>query len=172
MLEEGPMATQTDIAMKAGVHRSTVSKVLNRVPNHRVSQETVIKILRAAKKLGYEPKNLRKDPERRKCERTNLNLKVEIAIVLKTGRVYTEGEATMKNLSVAGALLSNVMTTTGNLPLEPFFARLTIRDGAGGPISFRADFVRIQSGGNLEFGIQFDRLPRNARDELTRILEG
>ena len=166
------MATQTEIAAKAGVHRSTVSKVLNRVRNHRVSQETVIKILKAAKQLGYDPKNLRGSPERRSCERRDVNVKAEIEIVLKGGRIFAKGEAVIRNLSFAGALLGDVMTTTGHLPMEPFFARLTIQDKSGDRVGFKADFVRIQSGGNLEFGIQFDRLSRPARVALAEILEG
>ncbi len=165
------MTTQTDIAVKAGVHRSTVSRVLNRVPDHRASQETVIKILRAAKKLGYDPKNLRRNPERRSSERKDVSVKAEIEIVLKSGKVFAEGEAVIRNLSFAGALLGDVMTTTGHLPMEPFYARLTIEDKSGDKVGFRADFVRIQSSGNLEFGIQFDRLSRPARDALNEILK-
>jgi transcriptional regulator with XRE-family HTH domain len=165
------VATQTEIAAKAGVHRSTVSRVLNRVADHRVSQETVIKILRAAKQLGYDPKNLRRNPERRSAERKDVNVNAEIEIVLKGGKVFAEGKAVIKNLSVAGALLGDVMTTTGHLPMEPFYARLTIRDKSGDKVGFKAEFVRIQSSGNLEFGIHFDRLSRPARAALTEILE-
>lgn len=47
--------TSTDIARAAGVSQSTVSMVLNRKYNVSFSKETVEKVERAAKELGYVP---------------------------------------------------------------------------------------------------------------------
>ncbi len=43
------------IAFKAGVHKSTVSRVLNEDPGVRVRPETRERILKISKELGYQP---------------------------------------------------------------------------------------------------------------------
>jgi DNA-binding LacI/PurR family transcriptional regulator len=47
--------TSTDVARLAGVSQSTVSHVLNDVPNNRFTQETRERVLAAAEELGYVP---------------------------------------------------------------------------------------------------------------------
>ena len=51
-------ATSKDVAVKAGVSRSTVSLVLNEVPNARIPDETKAKVLQAAAELNYQPNQL------------------------------------------------------------------------------------------------------------------
>lgn len=46
------MATISDVARKAQVSKSTVSRVLN---GHSVREENRIKVMRAIKELGYSP---------------------------------------------------------------------------------------------------------------------
>jgi len=45
--------TKRDIADHLGISRTAVSLVLNNSPNHTISEETRLKILKAAKELGY-----------------------------------------------------------------------------------------------------------------------
>lgn len=48
--------TASDVAQRAGVDRSTVSRILNRAfENHRYSPETVVAVREAAETLGYQP---------------------------------------------------------------------------------------------------------------------
>ena len=57
--------TSTDIAKKAGVSQATVSMVLNHKYNVSFSKETVEKIERIAKEMGYIiPKRRQGQPER------------------------------------------------------------------------------------------------------------
>lgn len=49
--------TSTDVAREAGVSRTTVSYVLNKVNNVSITDETRKRVLGAAKKLGYFPNN-------------------------------------------------------------------------------------------------------------------
>ncbi|NLG84271.1 MAG: LacI family transcriptional regulator [Firmicutes bacterium] len=53
-----PRPTSKDVARRAGVSRTTVSLVLNNVPNARVSEETRQRILKAARELDYRPNEL------------------------------------------------------------------------------------------------------------------
>jgi DNA-binding LacI/PurR family transcriptional regulator len=48
-------ATAREVAKRAGVSRTTVSFVLNDVPGMRISEETRIKVLEAARELDYHP---------------------------------------------------------------------------------------------------------------------
>lgn len=48
-------ATSHDVAVRAGVSRTTVSFVLNDVPGVNISQETRQRVLRVARELGYVP---------------------------------------------------------------------------------------------------------------------
>ncbi len=47
--------TSNDVAKRAGVSRTTVSFVLNKVPGTRISAETQRKVIDAAEDLGYSP---------------------------------------------------------------------------------------------------------------------
>lgn len=47
--------TSKDVARRAGVSRTTVSFVLNKVPGTRISAETQRKVIEAAEDLGYSP---------------------------------------------------------------------------------------------------------------------
>ncbi len=47
--------TSKDVARRAGVSRTTVSFVLNKVPGARISAETQRKVIEAARDLGYSP---------------------------------------------------------------------------------------------------------------------
>mgnify|MGYP001224303119 FL=1 len=47
--------TSKDVAERAGVSRTTVSLVLNRIPNTNISQETIERVFKAADDLGYVP---------------------------------------------------------------------------------------------------------------------
>ena len=60
--------TSTDIAKAAGVSQATVSMVLNKRHNVSFSRETVEKVERAAKELGYVPpgRKTRKGAKREK----------------------------------------------------------------------------------------------------------
>ena len=48
------MITKKEIAEKLGVSRTTVSLVLNRKPDARISEETARRVLTMARKLGYQ----------------------------------------------------------------------------------------------------------------------
>jgi LacI family transcriptional regulator len=49
------------VASRAGVHKSTVSRVLNQDPKARVSPETRERIIRISRELGYQPNSTAKN---------------------------------------------------------------------------------------------------------------
>lgn len=56
MMQKAP--TLRDVAERAGVHSSTASRALNAATRALVSDETVDRVLRAARELGYRPNSL------------------------------------------------------------------------------------------------------------------
>ena len=66
-----PRVTLKDVAIKVGVHSSTVSRVLNPVTKDMVTKEIANKILSAVTEMGYRPNTF--------------------AQSLKTNRSYTVG---------------------------------------------------------------------------------
>jgi LacI family transcriptional regulator len=52
---KGKRASSTDVAVRAGVSRTTVSFVLNNTPGKAIPEETRQKVLGAARVLGYTP---------------------------------------------------------------------------------------------------------------------
>ena len=57
------MITKKEIAEKLGVSRTTVSLVLNRKPDARISEQTRKRVLKAAKELGYRPEEGQELPD-------------------------------------------------------------------------------------------------------------
>src|SRR5690606_22331933 len=66
-------ATLNDIAAKAGVSVSTVSRVLNKkAQRYRISTETEQRILKAAKELSYRPNDIARGLRLRKTNTIGL----------------------------------------------------------------------------------------------------
>jgi DNA-binding LacI/PurR family transcriptional regulator len=61
-------ATSQDVAKLAGVSRTTVSFVLNNVPNVNISEETRQRVLKAARQLGYHPDAAARSLARRRTQ--------------------------------------------------------------------------------------------------------
>src|SRR5437588_12484576 len=53
-----PVVTIRDVARVAGVHPGTVSRALNEDTRGLVNQETLERVLAAARKLGYQPNGM------------------------------------------------------------------------------------------------------------------
>jgi LacI family transcriptional regulator len=61
-------STVQDVARKAGVHASTVSRALNPATRHRLSEEVTARVLAAAAELGYVPNTLAASLRTRRSE--------------------------------------------------------------------------------------------------------
>lgn len=60
------MITITDVAKKAGVSISTVSRVLNHDKEFNVSSETIQKVNDVVEELDYKPIRKKKTPDKKK----------------------------------------------------------------------------------------------------------
>jgi LacI family transcriptional regulator len=60
--------TVQDVAKRAGVHASTVSRALNPATRHRLSEEVAARVIAAAAELGYVPNSLAASLRTRRSE--------------------------------------------------------------------------------------------------------
>lgn len=110
---------QKAIADFLGLDRTTVTKILNRDPRYSASEETKEKVFRAAEILGYDFTTIRR-PFKREYGRSEVNTPCNLTVTLEDGTVFDKGEATIRNLSVGGALLSMIKVSKNVLPLQNF----------------------------------------------------
>ena len=164
--------TQSDIAERVGVDRTSVNKVLNRYPRHNVSPETAAEIWKVARELEYDFKKIRRDPERRKYPRAHVEMEVDLEIMLEDGTPYDTGKGRVRDLSLAGVRLGDIETTKRSLPIDAFRCRLTIKSPPLEGLIFEGIFMRMQIGGTVEFGVVMRSLEREDKERLHRYLEG
>ncbi|MHC5039445.1 MAG: helix-turn-helix domain-containing protein [Planctomycetota bacterium] len=136
--------SQAEIAAHLGLARSTVTKILNQFPNNRASKETVKRVFKAAREMGYDFGNLR-NIHRRRADRKKVNLPVLLRIDLQDGNgVFDTGTAILRDLSPYGALLASVHTEKGALPLLPFTLHIELSGPLQG-VTIRARTIRFIS---------------------------
>ncbi len=150
--------THQMIADKAGVGRTTVTKILNRYPGYSTTEEVKQRVLEAAKELGFNTTQLSR-PITRQSPRVTVNAEVAIAIVLKDGETYDMGSASIKDMSVDGALLTDLKLANEALPLQRFFIKLLIKDVEGlEDLVGECDIVRFATSGadkDMQIGVTF-----------------
>ena len=118
---------QQAIADLVGLDRTTVTKILNRDPKYSASEQTRDRVFRAAETLGYDFGTIRR-PFKREHGRSEVNAAAEVTVTLEDGTVFDSGVAVVRNLSVGGALLSDIRLTRQVLPLRNFSILVKFRD--------------------------------------------
>lgn len=111
--------SQKDIADLVGLDRTTVTRILNRDPKYSASPETRERVFRAAEILGYDFSIIRR-PFKREYGRTDVDAPCGLTVKLGGDRLFDEGTAVVRNISVGGALLVGIRLPKGVLPLERF----------------------------------------------------
>src|SRR5579872_411585 len=142
--EEGMiMVTQVEIARRVGLDVSSVNKILNKRQGPHFRKETIRKVFKVARQLGFDFGRL-KYAHRRHDVRKPTAVALELCIYSPEGELLDRGVATMSDISLSGALLSGIVLTQRSLPLRPHTIGLRILDGAlkdfeikGRPVRFR-----------------------------------
>jgi transcriptional regulator with XRE-family HTH domain len=146
------MITQVEIARRVGLDVSSVNKILNKRQGPVFRKETIRKVFKIARDLGYDFGRL-KYAHRRRFPRKELSLGVELYVYHKDGSLYDQGVATVRDISLGGARISDVALPTGSLPVTPFSVGIR-------PMQKPADDIEIH---------RPDRpAERQRRDELRR----
>ena len=106
-------------------------------------------------------------PFRRNAPRASLNSQVHVSIIFKNGKVFDTGTANVKNISEAGALLSDIVLSKSVLPLKSFSIILRIKENTDlQDVVGECTLVRFSAGKEgfgPEIGVQFMNV--SARDE-------
>ena len=99
----------------------------------------------------------------RRWPRLALHLPLKIGIYsVRTPYRRDSGLATMENISVGGAFLSNMKLDGGVIPCEPFRILLESEQEPLKDWKAHGKIVRLQSNGSLTAGVQFTRVPKTS----------
>jgi len=137
------MVTQVEIARQLRLDVSSVNKILNKRDGPRFRKETIRKVFRVARELGFDFGRLKYN-HRRHHARKSLSVPLELSIYSSDGQLLDRGTATMSEISLSGALLSGIVLLQHAIPLKPHTIGIRILDGAlkdfeikGQPVRFR-----------------------------------
>lgn len=162
------MVTQGEIARRLGLDVSSVNKILNKRAGPVFRKDTIRKVFKTAKELGYDFGRL-KYTHRRQYERHEVAIGAEITIVGKDGAVYDQGVATIRDISLGGARVADLATPLGSLPTEPFTLTLRPMQKPLDDMELSGHIVRLHMNGATTFGIEFTKLDASVARKLKRI---
>jgi transcriptional regulator with XRE-family HTH domain len=165
------MITQVEIARRVGLDVSSVNKILNKRQGPVFRKETIRKVFKIAKDLGYDFGRL-KYAHRRRFPRKEISIGVEISVYHKDGSLYDQGVATLRDISLGGARISDLALPTGALPVAPFSVGLRPMQKPVDDIEIQGHIVRLNANGTTTFGVQFGKLDAVAEKKLRRISTG
>jgi transcriptional regulator with XRE-family HTH domain len=165
------MVTQVEIARRVGLDVSSVNKILNRRQGPVFRKETIRKVFRAARDLGYDFGRL-KFQHRRRFPRRKVAIGAELLVYQKDGSLYDQGVATIRDISLCGARVSDVTLPLGSLPVESFRVGLRPMKKPVDDVVLPGHIVRYHLGGAGQFGIEFAKLETGLERKLRRIANG
>ena len=162
------MVTQGEIARRLGLDVSSVNKILNKRAGPVFRKDTIKKVFKTARELGYDFGKL-KYTHRRQYERREVAIGAEVLIVVKDGTVYDQGVATIRDISLGGARVADLATPLGSLPTEPFTLTLRPMQKPLDDMELSGHIVRLHMNGATTFGIEFSKLDSAAVRKLKRV---
>jgi transcriptional regulator with XRE-family HTH domain len=162
------MVTQVEIARRVGLDVSSVNKILNRRAGPVFRKDTIKKVFKVARELGYDFSRL-KYQHRRRHARKEVALGAELYIYGRDGKLYDQGVATIRDISLCGARISDVTLPLGTLPVEAFTVALRPMQKPVDDLELQGSIVRINTGGLVSYGIEFKSLDSSIEKKLKRI---
>ncbi|HLY11909.1 MAG TPA: PilZ domain-containing protein [Planctomycetota bacterium] len=165
------MITQVEIAHRVGLDVSSVNKILNRRQGPVFRKETIKKVFKIAKDMGYDFGRL-KYAHRRRFPRKDISLGAELYVYHKDGSLYDQGVATIRDISLGGARITDVTLPTGSLPVTPFTVVIRPMEKPIDDIEIQGHIVRLHANGSTNFGVQFGKMDGSIEKKLRRIALG
>ena len=162
------MITQVEIARRVGLDVSSVNKILNKRQGPVFRKETIRKVFKIARDMGYDFGRL-KYAHRRRFPRKELSLGVEIYIYHRDGSLYDQGVATLRDISLGGAKLSDLALPTSAFPVTPFRVGIRPMQKPVDDSEISGQIVRLNANGSTTFGVQFGKLDDAVEKKLRRI---
>jgi len=165
------MITQVEIARRVGLDVSSVNKILNRRQGPVFRKDTIRKVFKVARDLGYDFGRL-KYQHRRRHARTELSVGAEIYIYHKDGSLYDQGVATIRDISLCGARITDVTLPLGTFPVEPFTVGIRPMERPVDDIEIPGTIVRYHLNGLASYGVEFQKLESALEKKLRRVANG
>jgi len=165
------MVTQIEIARRVGLDVSSVNKILNRRQGPVFRKDTIRKVFKVARELGYDFGRL-KYQHRRRHPRKELSLGAELYIYHRDGSIFDQGVATIRDISLCGAKITDVTLPLGTLPVEAFTVGIRPMEKPVDDLEIPGKIVRYHQNGLPSYGVEFPKLESALEKKLRRIANG
>jgi transcriptional regulator with XRE-family HTH domain len=162
--------TQEDIAKACKIDQGSVSRILNEDTRDSFAEETIQKVFKVARELGYLHPSLntsnRRESSRRKAELTG-----KVQVLIGTNTVYDEGDIDIDEISMSGMLLRNFRTKKRSLPMDRFKFNVEVTEGRLKGFRCRCKLVRFSDNEDeFALAVKFDSLDEDAKDKLKNFI--
>lgn len=158
--------TQEDIARVCAIDQGSVSRILNKDTRDSFAKETIEKVFKMAREVGYLHPAL-VTSNRRDSPRRRVTVTANVQIVSPDGRVFSEGSAEVEEVSLSGMLLKTIRTGSGTFPLEPHRIDLEVTSTRLKGFKARCRPVRYSEGeGGLMIAVRYEALDDGNRQML------
>jgi transcriptional regulator with XRE-family HTH domain len=162
--------TQEDIARACKIDQGSVSRILNEDTRDSFAEETIQKVFKVARELGYLHPSLitsnRRESNRRKAELTG-----KVQVLIGTNTVYDEGDIDIDEISMSGMLLRNFRTRKRSLPMDRFKFNVEVTEGRLRGFKCRCKLVRFSDNEDeFALAVKFDSLDEDAKDKLKNFI--
>ena len=162
--------TQEDIAKACKIDQGSVSRILNEDTRDSFAEETIQKVFKVARELGYLHPSLitsnRRESNRRKAELTG-----KVQILIGTNTVFDEGDIDIDEISMSGMLLRNFRTKKRSLPMDRFKFNVDITEGRLKGFKCRCKLVRFSDNEDeFALAVKFDSLDEDAKEKLKNFI--
>ncbi len=169
-MESKKRVTQEDIAKACKIDQGSVSRILNEDTRDSFAEETIQKVFKVARELGYLHPSLitsnRRESNRRKAELTG-----KVQVLIGTNTVYDEGDIDIDEISMSGMLLRNFRTKKRSLPMDRFKFNVEVTEGRLKGFKCRCKLVRFSDNEDeFALAVKFDSLDEDAKDKLKNFI--
>ena len=158
--------TQEDIANACKIDQGSVSRILNKDTRDSFAPETVDRVFKIARELGYLHPAL-VTSNRRDSVRKKVGYDARVQIIIGTNTVYDEGAVDVEEVSMTGMLLRNFRTKKQSLPMDRIKLDVEVSSPKAKTLKVRCRVVRFWDNEH-EFGlaVRFEGLDDTARERL------
>ena len=166
MTEPKKRVTQEDIAKACKIDQGSVSRILNEDTRDSFAEDTIQKVFKVARELGYLHPSLITS-NRRESSRRTAEVSGKVQIIIGTNTVFDEGDVDIDEISMSGMLLRNFRTRKKSLPMDRFKFGVDVVEGRLKGFKARCKLVRF-SDNEEEFAlaVKFDSLDEDAKEKL------
>lgn len=168
--EKKSKVTQEDIARACKIDQGSVSRILNKDTRDSFADDTVRKVFKVARELGYLHPAL-VTTNRRESVRKKAELNGKVRIIIGTNTVYDEGTVDIDEISMSGMLLRGFRTKKATLPMDRFKLDVEVNSAKLKGFRCRCKLVRFSDNEDeFALAVKFDSVDEESREKLLQFL--